>query len=90
MEDVVLVLILNIFLGVVCVWEGKQVAWMVRDWIVATCVVEITAVLAVTMWWGATRYLMPVGLVWSSMMRCVTVSVSGNVWYLLDECYSAF
>jgi hypothetical protein len=69
-----LVFILNIFLGVACVWEGKQADWLLKDWIAAKFVVEMTAVLAVIMWWGAARCLMPVGLVWGLMMTCVTVS----------------
>jgi hypothetical protein len=67
-------LILNIILGAACVLEGKQVACTLREWTVVKCVVETTAVLAVTMWWEAIKFLMPVVLVWNSMTRCVIVS----------------
>jgi hypothetical protein len=56
------------------VWEDGQGVWRLKGLTAVVCVVEMTAVLAVTMWWGAIRSLMPAGLVWVLKMSHVTVS----------------
>jgi len=60
-------------IGVVFVWEDGRGVWRLKDWIAVAYVVVMTAVLAVTMWWGAIRCPMPAGLVWVWKMSHVTV-----------------